>query len=132
MGPSSDLAGKVRFYNAHGVEEYYVYDPAKNEWALWLRGKLGLDCAEGLQEWVSPRLGVRFDFTQPELAIYHPDGAPFLTFLELTEQAEAAQKLVEQESQRAEQESQRAEQESQRAERLAARLRALGEDPDLL
>ena len=38
----------------------------------------------------------------------------------------------EQAQQQAEQEKQRAEQEKQRAERLAARLRALGEDPELL
>jgi hypothetical protein len=42
------------------------------------------------------------------------------------------EEMVEQEKQRAEQEKQRAEQEKQRADRLAARLRALGEDPDSL
>jgi Uma2 family endonuclease len=40
--------------------------------------------------------------------------------------------LAEQEKNRAEQEKKRAEQEKSRAERLAARLRELGEDPDLL
>jgi Uma2 family endonuclease len=44
----------------------------------------------------------------------------------------AADQWVPNPAERAKQESQRAEQESQRAERLAARLRALGEDPDLL
>ncbi|MGQ9529721.1 MAG: Uma2 family endonuclease, partial [Chloroflexus sp.] len=48
--------------------------------------------------------------------LYWPDGRPFLSFVELQAQAE--------------QERQRAEQERQRAERLAARLRALGVDPE--
>lgn len=48
------------------------------------------------------------------------------------QQAEQAYQRAEQERQRAEQEHQRAEQERQRAERLAARLRALGEDPENL
>jgi Uma2 family endonuclease len=42
------------------------------------------------------------------------------------------EEIAEQEQQRAEQERQRAEQEQQRAERLAARLRELGEDPDVI
>lgn len=46
------------------------------------------------------------------------------------ERAEQERQRAEQEHQRAEQERQRAEQEHQRAERLAARLRALGVDPD--
>jgi hypothetical protein len=77
------------------------------------------------QAWVSLRLGIRIDLNQPELAIYRPDGQPFLTFMELTQQSVELEK-------QAEQAMQRAEQESQRAERLAERLRALGDNPDLL
>lgn len=46
------------------------------------------------------------------------------------ERVEAERLRAEQESQRAEQESQRAKEEHQRAERLAAKLRALGIDPE--
>jgi Uma2 family endonuclease len=49
-----------------------------------------------------------------------------------SQRAETESQRAEAESQRAETESQRAEAESQRASRLAARLRALGEDPDLI
>jgi Uma2 family endonuclease len=48
------------------------------------------------------------------------------------EQIQQEQDRVNEERQRAEQERQRAEQERQRAARLAARLRELGEDPDLI
>jgi Uma2 family endonuclease len=128
LSPSNtpqEMAKKLLFYDRHGVEEYYIYDPALNQWQVWLRGELGLDWVELEQAWVSPRLGIRIDLSQPELAIYRPDGQPFLTFMELTQQSVELEK-------QAEQAMQRAEQESQRAERLAARLRALGENPDLL
>jgi Uma2 family endonuclease len=46
------------------------------------------------------------------------------------QRAEQEKQRAEQEKQRAEQEKQRAEQEKQRAEKLAAKLRALGVDPD--
>ena len=48
------------------------------------------------------------------------------------QRAEQAQQQAQQERQRAEQAQQQAQQERQRAERLAARLRELEEDPDLL
>jgi Uma2 family endonuclease len=127
LSPSNtpgEMDRKLLFYDRHGVEEYYIYNPQTNELRVWMRGEFGLDWVEFESEWISPRLGIRFDLSGDELTIYRPDGQRFLNFLELEERAE-------QQYQRAEQESQRAEQESQRAERLAARLRELGEDPDL-
>jgi hypothetical protein len=121
LSPSNtpqEMSQKLLFFDHHGVEEYYIYNPATNELQVWLRGDLGLDWVSLAQEWVSPRLGIRFDLTQADLTVYRPDGQRFLTFVEL--------------EQRVEQECQRAEQESQRAERLATRLRELGENPDLL
>jgi len=50
--------------------------------------------------------------------------------LTMEERIEQERQRAEQERQRAEQERQRAEQERQRAEHLAARLRALGQDPE--
>ncbi|MEX0272376.1 Uma2 family endonuclease [Leptolyngbyaceae cyanobacterium UHCC 1019] len=149
LSPSNtpqEMSQKLLFFDHHGVEEYYIYNPATNELQVWLRGDLGLEWVALEQEWISPRLGIRFDLTQADLTIYRPDGQRFLTFVELeqraeqeyqraeqeSQRAEQESQRAEQESQRAEQESQRAEQESQRAERLATRLRELGENPDLL
>ncbi len=150
---SQEMSRKLLFFDHHGVEEYYIYNPATNQLQVCLRGDLGLDCVTLDKEWISPCLGIRFDLTQAELTIYRPDGQRFLTFVELeqrtqqesqraeqesqraeqeSQRAEQESQRAEQESQRAEQESQRAEQESQRSERLAARLRELGENPDLL
>ncbi len=87
--------------------------------------------------WVSPRLGVRFDMSSGDLQIFRPDGWRFETYLELAahrtpEQQPAAQewRQAEEAQQCAEQERQRAEHAEQKAERLAARLRALGVDPE--
>lgn len=60
------------------------------------------------------------------MRFYQPDGELVLTF------AEAAQQHAEQETRLAEQETRRAEQADKRAQRLAAQLRAMGVEPDLI
>jgi Uma2 family endonuclease len=155
---AAELQNKFQFYERHGVEEYYVYDPDDNELSGWLREGGKLRPIANMNGWVSPRLGIRFELVQGELRLYGPDGRRFLTFQELAaerdrmerekELAEQARQRAEQEKQRAEQEKQRAEQEKQRAEqekqraeqekqqareraeRLAAQLRALGVEPE--
>ncbi len=114
---------KQEFYDDYGVEEYYIYDPDRNDLHGLLRTGEGLRAIEEIEDWVSPRLGVRFVLTASTLELYRPDGRRFLSFLELEERAEEAE-------QRAEEAEQRAEETEQRAERLAAQLRALGIDPE--
>ncbi|MEG5083085.1 Uma2 family endonuclease [Microcoleus sp. AT8-B4] len=114
---------KLSFYQRHGVEEYYVYDPERNELEGWQRIEGILEVIEPMEGWISPRLGVRFELVEDRLEIYRPDGEQFLSYAELEEQRGLYR-------QRLQQESQRAEQESQRAERLAAKLREMNIDPD--
>ncbi|MCC3490569.1 MAG: Uma2 family endonuclease [Microcoleus sp. PH2017_25_DOB_D_A] len=135
---------KLSFYQRHGVEEYYLYDPERNELEGWQRIEGNLEVIEPMEGWISPRLGVRFELGEDGLEIYRPDGQRFLSYAELEEQgelnrqraeqeaqrAEEAIQRAEQESQRAEQERQRAEEAVQRAERLAAKMRELNIDPD--
>lgn len=125
-----EMIKKLRFYERYGVEEYYIYDPDRNDLSGWLRAGAELQEIPAMPGWVSPRLGVRFAFEAGELRLYYPDGRRFATYLELEQQRKQAEQAAEQERQHAQQERQRAEQEHQRAERLAARLRALGIDPD--
>jgi Uma2 family endonuclease len=122
---SREMERKLLFYNSYGVEEYYLYDPYKNQFKGWsrLEGRL-LEQIEAIEGWVSPRLGIRFELGE-ELELYRPDGVPFFSFNQINQ-------MLEQERQRAEQESQRAEQESQRADRLAEKLREMGVDPETL
>ncbi|HEY9863826.1 MAG TPA: Uma2 family endonuclease [Candidatus Obscuribacterales bacterium] len=97
----TDMEKKLLFYDRYGVEEYYIYDPDRNQLQGWFRREMGLDVIEEINGWVSPRLGIRYELSGEELEIYRPDGIPFLSYQEVSEQ-------LEQERQRAEQERQRA------------------------
>ncbi|MGH2413938.1 MAG: Uma2 family endonuclease [Microcystaceae cyanobacterium] len=105
-----ELERKLEFYENYGVEEYYLYDPDSYLLQGWWR-RQQLTQIDPIEDWVSPRLGIRLETRQGELEIYRPDGQRFLTSVELF---------------------QRAEQERQRAEQLADYLRSLGIDPDNL
>lgn len=111
-----EMAKKLGFYNQYGVEEYYLYDPDKNDLTGWIRGKSELQVIEEINNWVSPRLQIRFDLTPTSLNIYRPDGQRFLTFLELEQRAKDAE--------------QRAEAAQARIQALEARLREMGIDPN--
>jgi Uma2 family endonuclease len=133
----AELDSKFAFYDAHGVEEYYLYDPDAIELSGWRRQQGRLQPILRMDGWVSPRLGIRFDLSGNELVIFRPDDTPFLTYLEQAEQrvesqhqAAAAQQQAAAAQQRAAAAQQQADQERVRAERLAAMLRALGVDPE--
>ncbi len=119
----TEMNKKLLFYDRHGVEEYYLYDPDKNDLSGWFRQSERLDVIDPIEGWTSPRLGIRFDLSGAELQIIRPDGVAFTTL-------EQERQRAEQERQRAEQERQRAEQAEQQAARLAEQLRAAGIDPD--
>lgn len=110
---------KFRFYERHGVEEYYTYDPDTGDLEGWLRSGEKLRPIEDMNGWVSPRLGIRFELDGVDLNLYRPDGRRFETYEELDQDYIQAR-------QRAEAERQRAEQAQRRAERLAARLAEMG------
>jgi Uma2 family endonuclease len=154
-----EMQDKRDFYEIHGVEEFYVYDPDRLRLSGWIRQSGGLLPIANLEGWVSPRLTIRFTQINGNLDIYRPDGRRFLTSLELEDRAKAAEtdaqierdrasqaqvradeaefRADEAESRadeaeaRAQQERIRAEQEKARADRLAEQLRALGIDPGL-
>ena len=103
------------FYDSFAVEEYYVYDQPGNLLEVWLRQDGHLRRMAHIKGWTSRRLGILFALTGDSLAIFDPQGQPFLSSAELAE--------------RLRQEAARAEQERARAERLADRLCALGIEP---
>jgi Uma2 family endonuclease len=146
------LEEKFEFYEKYGIQEYYIYDPDDLILEGWQRQGDRLTRIPSMMSWVSPLLGIRFDWVAgEELLLLRPDGQRFLSPVQLarrlqqsefqlsleihradqeSRRADQESRRAEQESQRAEQESQRAEQERQRADRMAERLRALGIDPD--
>ena len=119
-----EMLRKLGFYDRHGVEEYYIYDPDKLELTGLLRGEQGLEVIEEINGWVSPRLQIRFQITDEGLEIYRPDGQRFLIYSELGLELEQARS-------RADQERSRAEQAQEQVDRLAAQLRAAGLEPNL-
>jgi Uma2 family endonuclease len=143
---SGEMAKKLKFYDRHGVEEYYLYDPDRIDLIGWQRTTDDFELIENMHGWVSPRLGIRFELS-PELILYFPDGSEFSDYQAERQKAELERQraelehqranqaeretvmerqLVEMERQRANQAEREAEIERQRANQLAERLRSLG------
>lgn len=111
-----EMMRKLDFYDQYGVEEYYLYNPETFDLTVWQRdaltGKLAIVESESVVGWVSPLLGVRFDSPgDTEWVLYHPDGQPFRSPLEIRRELEQVQA---------------------ERDRLAAKLRELGIDPTAL
>jgi hypothetical protein len=84
-----------------------------------------------VQDWTSPRLGIKFDLsTPPELQIYRPNGEPFLSFEQVSRKLETTTRELENISQTLSATEQELSAETDRNQRLAAKLRELGIDPD--
>jgi Uma2 family endonuclease len=115
---TKEMTNKLLFYQRYGVEEYYIYDPDKNE----LTGLVGsgneLEVIEEINGWVSPRLGIRFQLTPDTLEIFSSSGQKFLTPVEMNQ-------LREQECLAKEVALQELGEERQKREQLAEKLREL-------
>ncbi|WP_242038764.1 Uma2 family endonuclease [Anabaena lutea] len=59
INTKTEMEKKLLFYDRYGVEEYYIYDPEKNNLQGWLRGEDGLDIISQMVDFVSPRLKIR-------------------------------------------------------------------------
>jgi Uma2 family endonuclease len=125
-----EMDDKLAFYEQYGVEEYYLYDPDGIRLSGWRRRDQHLEPIPNVDGWVSPRLGIRFDMSGPELVIVRPDGQRFLTFLEVMEQREQAEHRAAEAEGKAKQERAAREEAERRAAHLADKLRALGINPD--
>ena len=91
-----EMQTKFNFYQTHGVEEYYIYDPKTYKLQGWLRQEQQLIPIANLSGWISPRLGIRFEVrSRQDLEIYYPDGRKFLSSPELAAQVEQAQQQAE-------------------------------------
>ncbi|MBW4508419.1 MAG: Uma2 family endonuclease [Scytonematopsis contorta HA4267-MV1] len=123
---AKEMANKFSFYQRHGVEEYYIYDPEKITLKGWLCSENTLNPIKEINGWVSPHLGISFQLTPETLSIYYPDGRKFLTPLENDDLREREHREKEQALQELELERQRAEEERQRYQQLLAQLHQRG------
>jgi Uma2 family endonuclease len=140
----AEMTRKFAFYDEHGVEEYYIFDPEEGLWVGWLRREGRLRDIESMHGWISPRLGIRFESVpETELTLFLPDGERFLAPLEMNRKRREAEERAElnrlaqaQAGQRANRAEQRADAAERAAkeqqlqiERLSAQLRAAGVEP---
>ena len=129
LSPSNtaeEMSEKFQFYQQHGVEEYYLYDPYKNKLQGWLRQGTQLIPIANMAGWISPRLGIRFETSRGVLDLYDPAGKRFESYVETAKRADQEAQRAEQEAQRAEQQAQRAKQERQARQNAIVRLLELG------
>jgi Uma2 family endonuclease len=118
------MEDKRDFYEKYGAEEYYIVYPEFPSHAEGWRREAGKFVRlPDMNGHVSPRLGIRFVLGTGDLAVFGPDGRRFLSPAELVAERNTAERL-------AEEQRQRAEDEAKRAEKLAVRLRELGIDPN--
>ncbi|WP_204103705.1 MULTISPECIES: Uma2 family endonuclease [Spirulina sp. CCY15215] len=141
-----DMETKFKFYQEHGIEEYYLYNPKKNRLQGWLRKGKKLKEISQMEGWTSPLLGIRFTTLEEDLVLFRPDGEPFVDYVGVVEQRDLQKQraiLAENERDRAqlekELEKQRAdraettiEEERQKNQQLRDRLIQLGIDPETL
>jgi Uma2 family endonuclease len=118
-----EMADKFAFYEDHGVEEYYIYDPDTNRLQAFVRRGEALVRVRRLDGYLSPRLGIRFDLSGPEMAVLAPGGRRFLTFEGLESERERERHARLAAEARAENAEQRAADVWRRAERQADLMR---------
>jgi Uma2 family endonuclease len=119
---SAEMKRKFNFYQKYGVEEYYIYDPIKNNLQGWLRSNSILKPIANINNWTSPRLNIKFVLTPTTLEIYHPNGRKFSTPVEIEQrcqQAEQQAQLERQQRLQAEQQAQLERQQRLQAEQQA-------------
>jgi Uma2 family endonuclease len=96
-----EMDKKYLFYEEYGAQEYYLYDPDNNELTIFVRQGSVLLRKRPPHDFVSPRLGIRFDLSGSEMVVRDPRGQPFLTFEQLTAEREQAKQRADQAEQRA-------------------------------
>jgi Uma2 family endonuclease len=136
-----EMEEKLAFYQQYGVEEYYVYDPDTFDLGGWLRQGQSLIRIPTMSGWVSPRLGIQFEWQRgQELVVRYPDGRRFLSSVELAEQAKQAEQQLAQAEQQLTQAEQQLTQEQQKRQQLIEQLsrlspeqlQGLGINPEML
>ena len=118
---AKEMRNKFKFYDQHGVEEYYLYDPDTDTLDGWRRDGDSLADIPRMDGWVSPRLGIRFDESSGKLVLRDPNGQRFRGMLELSDLRREAEKKATKEKRRADRETTRANRETNRANRETTR-----------
>ena len=146
---TSEMTNKAIFFERYGVQEYYLYDIERKIASGFIRFQEqdeALEQIPSMNDWISPRLGIRFDMSTGVLVLRKPDGKAFQSYLELentlgetrNELLETRDELLETRDELlttkalAEQNARLASEQETRATILATKLRELGINPDAI
>ncbi|MEA5471969.1 Uma2 family endonuclease [Spirulina sp. 06S082] len=110
-----EMEDKFKFYQQHGIEEYYLYDPKKNRLQGWLRKGKKLNEISQMEGWKSPRLGIKFSIASGDLALFYPNGEPFTSYVETAVQRDRQKQRADRERQEKEFAQQQRDRERERA-----------------
>jgi Uma2 family endonuclease len=138
-----EMMNKLEWYERYGVEEYYLFDPDSVSFKAWQREGQYLRLIQDANV-KSRRMSITFSIVDDSLEVIFPNGATLEGLLEVYDRAEAEKYRADEERERADEErerakaaklqaeaeKERAEAEKERADKLAAKLRALGIDPE--
>ncbi|MEC4803609.1 MAG: Uma2 family endonuclease [Jaaginema sp. PMC 1079.18] len=125
-----EMDNKFAFYQQYGVEEYYLYNPQKNQLQGWLRRGDNLEEISQMEGWNSPRLGISFSTSDGDLGLFYPNGEQFVDYVEVFEERDRERERANLEQQRANLQQQRAERAELELQAMRERLRQLGIDPE--
>jgi Uma2 family endonuclease len=122
------LAAKRSWYDRHGVEEYYEYDPENGRFNVWVRSAetQHLELVPHPAGFTSPRLGLTFVLNGIALALLGPEGRLLGDYVAAELEAETQRERAETERERAETERERADAIQSELEALRVRARAAG------
>lgn len=129
MSPNNtqrEMQNKRSFYEQHGVEEFYIYDPGRLRLSGYIRQGGELLAIVNMEGWISPSLNIRFSKLNGELEIFYPDGRRFLTTLELNRRAVTAEEERDRLEEERDRLAQRAIEAERERDRLMEQLRSLG------
>ncbi|MDJ1182870.1 Uma2 family endonuclease [Roseofilum casamattae] len=136
---TGEMEDKFRFYDYYGVEEYYVYNPQRNELQGWLRRGGRLTEIAQMEGWRSPLLQVSFSTLSQDLQLFAPSGEAFGTYEDIVQERDRQRQETDRQRQEKELERQEKERQQERAEsaesnlqQLREKLRQLNIDPDSL
>lgn len=116
-----EMLKKFQFYERHGVEEYYIYDPDVVALSGYVRQGGQLVEVPTAGGWTSPRLNVLMVIENRQFTLFGPDGRPFASYLQLVAQRDEAERNVELERKACEQAQARADDNARRADDHARR-----------
>ena len=123
---AKEMRNKFKFYDRHGVEEYYLYDPDTDTLDGWRRDGESLIDIPKMDGWVSPRLNICFDISSGKLVLRDSRGERFKGMVELSDLRREAESRANKEESRANSAEAKAAEQQARVEKLEALMKAAG------